>query len=100
MVDYFYKKVLSDPELAQFFYGVDTSRTKEKFKTYLTFALGGGPGFPEGHLRETHKHLVEEGLDDHHFDLLITMTGLGIDEKSMGELLEIMEQTRGEILNK
>ena len=72
MVDYFYKKVLSDVELAQFFYEVDTDRTKAKFKAYLTFALGGGESFPEGHLRKTHTHLVEEqGLCDHHFDLLM-----------------------------
>lgn len=106
MVDYFYNKVLSDVELAQFFYDVDTNRTKAKFKSYLTFALGGGEPFPENYLRDTHKHLVtDHGLCGHHFDLLVgklesTMIGLGIDEESRGELLAIMEKTRGEILNK
>ena len=40
-VDVFYRKVLSDPRIAEFFDSVDMDRQRAKQKAFLTYAFGG-----------------------------------------------------------
>lgn len=104
-VDIFYRKVLSDDRIAHFFDGVDMDKQRAKQKGFLTFAFGGPNNYTGRDMREGHKHLVEQGLNDMHFDAVVenlatTLTELGISDRDIQEVANIAESVRDDILNR
>ncbi len=67
-VDIFYRKVLSDDRISDFFEGVDMDRQIGKQKAFLTMAFGGPNSYTGLDMRKGHAHLVARGLNDSHFD--------------------------------
>ena len=104
-VDIFYKKVLADPDINHFFEGVDMETQKAKQKAFLTVAFGGAENYSGKNLREGHKHLVEQGLNDHHFDqvalhLKETLETLDVANDIIQEVMELVGSTRDDVLNR
>ncbi len=104
-VDLFYRKVLADDRINHFFEGVDMERQAAKQKAFLTMALGGPHNYTGKDMREGHKHLVEKGLNDSHFDavmenLAATLKELGVPDDLIAEAAAIAESTRNDVLNK
>ena len=60
----FYKKVLADDRIKEFFIGVDMDRLRETQKAFLAYALGGPVLYSGLDVREAHKHL---NLTEEHF---------------------------------
>lgn len=104
-VDLFYFKVLDDTRVNGFFKNVDMERQREKQKTFLTVALGGPNNYTGLDMRKGHAHLVQQGLNDTHFDaikenLASTLQELNVPANLIAEAAAIVESTRNDVLNK
>lgn len=104
-VEIFYRKVLADDRISRFFDGVDMDGQIAKQKAFLTMVFGGPHNYSGKDMREGHKHLVEKGLNDSHFDAVIenlgaTLKELGVDDDAIGEVAAIGESVREDVLNK
>ncbi len=102
-VELFYRKVLADDRINRFFQGVDMDRQAAKQKAFLTMAFGGPNNYSGEDMRKGHAHLVEQGLDDSHFDAVVenlgsTLTELGIPDDLISEVVAICETTRDDVL--
>jgi hemoglobin len=104
-VDIFYRKVLADDRISDFFDGVDMDRQAAKQKAFLTMAFGGPNNYTGEDMRKGHAHLVARGLNDSHFDAVVedlgaTLKELGVSDDLIGEVAAIAETTRNDVLGK
>jgi hemoglobin len=104
-VDIFYRKVLADDRINQFFDGVDMERQATKQKAFLTVAFGGPNNYSGKDMRDGHAHLVARGLNDSHFDavmenLAATLKELNVPDDLIAEAAAIAESTRNDVLGR
>ena len=104
-VDIFYRKVLADDRINQFFEGVDMEQQAAKQKAFLTYAFGGPNNYTGKDMREGHAHLVEKGLDDSHVDAVIedlgaTLKELNVPDELIAEVAAIAESVRDDVLGR
>lgn len=104
-VESFYRKVLTDDRISHFFDGVDMDSQINKQKGFLTMVFGGPNNYTGKDMREGHKHLVANGLDDSHVDVVIELLGqtlveLGVDESDIAEIAGIANSVRDDVLNR
>ena len=104
-VDIFYRKVLADDRIKEFFEGVDMDKQAAKQKAFLTMAFGGPHNYTGEDMRKGHAHLVERGLNDSHFDAVMenlgaTLTELNVPGELIAEAAAIAESTRNDVLGK
>ncbi|MEM7304677.1 MAG: group 1 truncated hemoglobin [Pseudomonadota bacterium] len=104
-VDSFYQKVISDKNINAYFEGVDMNKQMRKMKSFLSYAFGAKTPFNGPNMRDAHARLVEQGLNDSHFDcvklhLQATLNELGVEQTLVDEVLTITESTRDDVLNK
>jgi hemoglobin len=104
-VDIFYKKVLADERINAFFENVDMTKQRQKQKFFLTVAFGGPNNYTGQNMREGHKHLVEKGLNDSHFDAVVedlatTLAELNVPEEMIQEVAAVAETCRKDVLNR
>jgi len=104
-VDLFYRKVLADARINEFFDGVDMERQAAKQKAFLTMALGGPHNYTGKDMRAGHAHLVARGLNDSHFDAVMenlgaTLNELGVPDELIAEAAAIAESTRNDVLGR
>jgi len=104
-VEIFYGKVLSDDRIKHFFNDIDMNRQRGKQKAFLAFAFGGPVKYTGKDMREGHKHLVERGLNDDHFNavaenLKTTLEELNVPGELIDQVLAIAESTRDDVLNR
>lgn len=104
-VDIFYRKVLSDDRISDFFEDVDMERQAAKQKAFLTVAFGGPNNYSGLDMRNGHKHLIERGLNDTHFDAVMenlagTLEELNVPQELIAQVAAIAESTRNDVLNR
>lgn len=107
VVEKFYERVLRDKRINYFFNDVDINQQRAHQRAFLAYAFGGTSHYNGRHLREAHKHLVEEkGLSSEHFnavaeDLIETLKEIGVSEKLISEVAAVVAapQNRQDILN-
>lgn len=104
-VDIFYRKVLRDPRIANFFDDVDMDRQIGKQKAFLTMVLGGPHAYAGKDMRSGHAHLVARGLNDSHVDAVVELLGetlaeLGVSEAIIGEVAAIANSVRDDVLGR
>jgi len=104
-VDLFYRKVLTDADISDFFDTTDMDDQRAKQKAFLTMAFGGPNEYSGKDLRTAHEKLVADGLNDSHFDkvaghLQATLKELGVGGGAIGEVMAISGGTRDDILNR
>ena len=104
-VDIFYRKVLQDDRIKNFFTDVDMDEQIQKQKSFLTFAFGGPNKYSGLNMKEAHARLVEKGMDDTHVDVVVELLGgtlkeLGVEAKLIGEVAAIAESVRGQVLGR
>ena len=102
-VDVFYRKVLADDRVNGFFEGVDMETQAAKQKAFLTMAFGGPNNYTGEDMRKGHAHLVEQGMNATHFDVIMehlgaTLKELGVPDELIGEAAAIAESVRGDVL--
>jgi hemoglobin len=101
----FYERVMADPILAPFFSHLDMGAQIKKQIAFMSMAFGGPNPYTGRNLREAHARLVANGLGDAHFDaicthLATTLRELGIDDKTIAEVSQIVEATRSDVLGR
>ncbi len=104
-VDIFYRKVLADDRINQFFEDVDMEKQAAKQKSFLTLAFGGPNNYSGKDMRDGHAHLVAKGLNDSHFDAVMenlgaTLQELNVPAELIAEAAAIAESTRSDVLGK
>ncbi len=104
-VDVFYKKVLADDRINGFFEGIDMDAQRRKQIMFLTFAFGGPNNYDGKNMRDAHAKLVEQGLNDDHFNAVVenlgaTLKELGVADDLIAEAAAIAETTRNDVLGK
>ena len=104
-VDIFYRKVLGDDRVSDFFDDVDMERQAAKQKGFLTVVFGGPHAYTGKDMREGHKHLLSRGLNDTHVDIIIehlgnTLKELGATDTDISEAATIAESVRNDILSR
>ncbi|MBT3787390.1 MAG: hypothetical protein HN725_15025 [Alphaproteobacteria bacterium] len=104
-VDLFYRKVLADPSISRYFESSDMDAQRSKQKAFLTMAFGGPNSYTGQDLRVAHAHLVDDGLNDFHFDavaghLSSTLKELGLPDSLIGEVMTIAAGTRDDVLGR
>lgn len=104
-VDIFYRKVLNDDRINRFFEGVDMEKQAAKQKAFLTMAFGGPHNYTGLDMRKGHAHLVQQGLNDSHFDAVVedlggTLKELGVSDALIGQVAAIAESTRDDVLGR
>lgn len=104
-VDIFYRKVLADDRIKEFFDDVDMDRQAAKQKAFLTMVMGGPNNYSGKDMREGHAHLVKRGLNDSHFDAVMedlgaTLQELNVPAEFIAEAAAIAESTRNDVLGR
>ncbi len=104
-VDIFYRKVLTDQRVNNFFAVVDMEQQILKQKGFLTMVFGGPNQYTGKGMREGHRHLVKMGLNDSHVDIIIehlgsTLTELGVADKDIQEVAAIANSVRDDVLDR
>ncbi len=105
-VDLFYRKVLTDDRISDFFEDVDMDTQHAKQKAFLTFVCGGPGEYSGKDMRDGHAHLVKDkGLNDVHFDAVMEHLGaslkeLGVADDLIGQVAAIAEGARNDVLGK
>ncbi len=100
-VDIFYRKVLSDPIICDFFDTVDMDKQILKQKAFLTMAFGGPNNYTGKDMREAHKHmdLTEEHFNAVAANLVATLEELKVPQNLIGEVITIAASTHDDVLN-
>ena len=104
-VDIFYRKVLSDDRVNEFFDGVDMEAQAAKQKGFLTMVFGGPNNYTGKDMREGHKGMVDRGLNDSHVDAIIELLGatlkeLGVGDADIQEVADLANSVRDDVLNR
>lgn len=103
-VDIFYRKVLSDSSISNFFDSTDMAAQHQKQKSFLTMAFGGPNNYSGQDLRAAHAPLVAKGLNDSHFGavaghLQATLQDLDVAPALIDEVMAIAGSTHDDVLN-
>ena len=104
-VDLFYRKVLSDDRVNEFFDGVDMERQAAKQKAFLMMVTGGPNNYTGRNMRDAHAKLVARGLNDSHVDAIIELLGetlkeLGVSDEQIKQVAAVAESTRDDVLSR
>ena len=104
-VDLFYRKVLADDRVSNFFDGIDMDEQRAKQKSFLTMMFGGPHDYTGKDLREAHKRLVDDGMNDSHFDVVAVhlqnaLEELGVSGDLVKEVMTLAASTRDDVLNR
>ncbi len=105
VVETFYRKVLTDDRIADYFDGVDMDHQIAKQKAFLTMVFGGPASYSGKDMRDGHKHLVERGLNDSHVDAVIELLGKslsehGVHSQDIATIAGIANSVRGAVLGR
>ena len=100
-VDLFYRKVLADDRISEFFDTVDMEAQHVKQKAFLTMAFGGPNSYTGLDMREAHKHM---NLNETHFGavaecLVGTLEELGVAQSDIDEVVSIALSVKDDVLN-
>lgn len=100
-VDIFYRRVLTDPVIMDFFDDVDMDRQIGKQKAFLTMAFGGPNNYTGKDMREAHKHL---NLKEEHFTAVAghlqgTLEELNVPQDLIDQVMAIAGSTHDDVLN-
>ena len=101
-VDIFYRKVLADDRISEFFDTVDMEAQHAKQKAFLTMAFGGPNNYTGKDMREAHKHmdLTEEHFNAVAENLASTLHELNVADGDIDEILGIAISVKDDVLNR
>lgn len=100
-VDIFYRKVLLDERISQFFDTTDMASQHTKQKAFLTMAFEGPNNYSGKDMREAHKHM---NLTEEHFiavaeNLVATLQELNVPSDIIDEIIDICLSVKSDVLN-
>lgn len=104
-VEIFYRKVLSDDDVAHFFDDTDMDGQMAKQASFLTMVTGGPSHYTGKDMREAHARLVAQGMNEEHFDSVVqhlgaTLTELGVPGELVEQVAAVAVSVRDDVLNR
>ena len=104
-VELFYRKMLTDERVAHFFDGVDMDRQMAKQTAFLTMVTGGPSRYTGRDMQAAHAHLVVQGLNDRHVDIVVqhlgeTLTELGASPAQVQQVAALANSVRDAVLGR
>lgn len=104
-VDVFYRKVIRDARINYFFFGVNITEQAQKQKAFLSMAFGGPHEYTGRDMQKSHSRLVEMGMNDRHFNIVMdhlrdTLLELSVEKALVEEVLNIAESTREDVMGR
>jgi hemoglobin len=101
-VDIFYRKVLADDRISEFFDTVDMEGQHAKQKAFLTMAFGGPNSYTGKDMREGHKgmNLTEEHFNAVAENLVSTLEELNVPQQHIDGIVEVCLSVKDDVLNK
>lgn len=101
-VDIFYRRVLADDRISEFFDTVDMEAQHAKQKAFLTMAFGGPNSYSGKDMRNAHRHM---SLTEEHFNavaenLVATLKDLNVPETEINEIVGIAVSVKDDVLNR
>ncbi len=104
-VDIFYRKVLMDDRISQFFEDTDMDVQAAKQKAFLTMVTGGPNNYTGKNMRDGHTDMVKRGLNDSHVDAVVellveTLREVGAPEADIQTVVSVCEGARNDVLNR
>ncbi len=99
-VDIFYRKVVADHRVNEFFKEVNVENQSGKMKAFLAYAFGAPLAYTGKDMREAHAHM---DLSEDHFNavseiLVATLEELSVPQKMIDEVVLIALSTREDVL--
>ena len=99
-VDLFYRKVLSDGRVSNFFDSTDMDVQRSKQKAFLTYAFGGPQDYSGKDMANAHNNL---DITPEHFNAVMenlgaTLMELGVPDDVIGEAAAIANSVKGQVL--
>lgn len=100
-VDVFYRKVLMDDRINQFFDTVDMEGQHLKQKAFLTMAFGGPNNYTGADMRKAHAHMK---LTEDHFNavaenLVASLEELDVPKEYIDEIIGVCLTVKDDVLN-
>ncbi|MBX3727875.1 MAG: group 1 truncated hemoglobin [Candidatus Sumerlaeia bacterium] len=80
LTERFYRKMLADDRVSDFFDDIDMDRQLAKQKAFLTMVTGGPNHYTGKDMRTAHAHLLQRGLNDSHVDVVVHYLGETLEE--------------------
>lgn len=104
-VEDFYRRVLSDDELSNYFDDVDMNGQIAKQKAFLTMVTGGPNNYTGKDMRTAHARVQGMGITDRHVDLVIkhlgdTLASLNVPAELIGKVAAVAESVRNDVLGR
>lgn len=101
-VDLFYRKVLADDRISEFFDSVDMDAQRAKQKAFLTFAFGGPNNYSGRDMRTAHASMK---LTEEHFNAVMenlgaTLVELGVPDPLIAKAAAIATSVKDDVLNR
>lgn len=99
-VDAFYDRMLADPEVDQWFRGVDLSHLKHHQRAFLAVGLGGPELYSGRSMRNAHTGLAitDAGYTTAVAHLSAALAELGVDESVVRQVVKRIEMMRAAIV--
>lgn len=102
---FLYVNLLRDDRLRPFFEDIDIKKQERKMGAFLTYIFGGNSLYTGRSMRRAHENIVKGGLNDEHVDAMIecvceTLREMKIDNNQIGEIAQIIEKHRDDVLNR
>jgi hemoglobin len=103
--DEFYRRMLLDPRVSDFFDNVDMEGQIAKQRAFLTFVTGGPAEYSGRDMREAHQALQARGLRGEHVDVVIehlggTLESLGANAADIQEVAALANSVRADVLGR
>ncbi len=100
VVNEFYERVLSDPQVKGFFANTDMDLQAERQKQFITMALGGPDGYEGRNMKDAHAHLA---ITEHHFNLIAehlvnTLKWAGADDSAIEGVVAAVAPLKDEVV--
>ena len=104
-VELFYRRMLTDAQVAHFFDGVDMDRQMAKQTAFLTMVTGGPSHYTGRDMQAAHAHLLAQGLNDRHVDIVIahlgeTLRELGASSEQVQAVAALANSVRDAVLGR
>ncbi|HPM51666.1 MAG TPA: group 1 truncated hemoglobin, partial [Rhodoglobus sp.] len=100
LVDSFYHRMLADPEVNEWFRGIDLNRLKEHQRAFLAVGLGGPEAYDGRSMRTAHTGLAitQDAYTTAVAHLTEALIQLGVDEPIVRQVIKRIETMRAAIV--
>jgi hemoglobin len=104
-VESFYRRVLGDITVRQFFESVDMDHLRARQSMFVSMLVGGKIVYTGKDITAAHTRSREQGLNDPHFDAILihfraALEEVGVQAEKVDKIIVLLEGTRKTDLNR